>query len=262
MVCVAVPAVKSADVIDFAFILVDEFLHLCVAQFASFVIVEGRNAVTHEMPRTSVNKEAVGLGLLFEPSENFVFFDGQVVAVVHDVLVEVLLVMECPTGKDDGCDEYASEGAFGILFLAVHRSCKILDHVRDGECGHKCHGWQHHETVTLVDFNAEIAGNVLENDVRLNVVQEQETENLEVGEVALSGIVDGAEDEVDGSDYKEVVEVAEERIAEFSVVSNLHGHHFPVLGEVFEEVSMCRKLTALETKALEIADGEEDRDRK
>ena len=219
--------------------------------------MDGGNSVTDKMPWTTVNKEAVGLGLFLEPSENFVFFDGQVVAVVHDVFVEVLLVMECPAGKDNGGDECADHGALDILFLAVHRSGKVLDHVGDGEGCNKGHCREHHEAVALVDFDGEIARDVFENDVRLDVVQEQESENLEVGVVALSGVVDGAVGKVNCAYDEQVVEVAEERVYEVSVLVELQCHHVPVLGEVLEEVSVSFKFATLETEPLEVTDGEE-----
>lgn len=209
------------------------------------------------MPRTAINKELFGLGLLCEPSKDFVFFDGQVVAVIHDVVVEVLLVVERPACKcqcdNQGCNQNVPV-VWGFVFARSH---DVLDEVRDRECCHKRHRGEHHKTVALVDFDAEIAGNVFEDDVRLDVVQQQKGENFEIVEVFLSSIGNGSIDEINGADCEQVVEVAEERVEEFSVFPELHGHHFPVLGEVFKKVTVSLEFAALEAKSLEVADGEE-----
>ena len=213
------------------------------------------------MPRTAVNEEAFGLGLFLEPTENFVFFDGQVVAVVHDVVIEVFLVMECPTGEGQGDNQHDEECGLAVIGGAVAWSCKVLDKVGDRQCGHKSHRREHHQAITLVDFDGEVAGDVFQDHESLDVVQQQEGEYLEVEEVLLLGIYDRAIDEIDGADCKQVVEVAEERVHEGAVLVELHGHHFPVLGEVFKEMTVSFELSALETEPLEIADREECRDR-
>ena len=213
------------------------------------------------MPWTTVNKESVCLRLFLEPFENFVFFDGQVIAVVHDVIVKVFFVVERPACKGESDNQHGDNGIFAVLFRASCRGHKVLDHVRDGEGCDKGHRREHHEAVALVDFDAEVARNVFENHVRLEMVQKQECENLEVVEIFFPGIVDGAEDKVNSAEGEQVVKVAEERVFEFSVALERLGHHFPVLGKVFKEVPVRLELATLESESLEVADGEERRNR-
>ena len=220
--------------------------------------MNGRHAVTHEVPRTTVNKESVRLRLFLEPTENFVLFDGQVVAVVHDIIVEILLVMDCPAGEKQGGNEHADKGCLAVQ-LAAGRRCEVLDHVGDREGRHKSHGRQHHKAIALVDFDAEVARDVFENHIRLQVVEEQKCENLEVSKVPLSCAVNRAEGKIDAANGKEIVEVTQERIREIAILIELCGHHFPVLGEIFEEVSVGFKFASLEAKSLEVANCKECR---
>ena len=56
VVGLAVPAVKAADIIDFAVVLVNHFLQLGILHLAGFVVMDGRNAVTDEMPGPAIDK--------------------------------------------------------------------------------------------------------------------------------------------------------------------------------------------------------------
>ena len=145
--------------------------------------------------------------------------------------------------------------------LFVLGRCEVLNQVGHRECSDKCHRGEHHEAVTLVDFDAEVSRNIFENHVCLQVVQEQESKNLEVIEVFLSCIVNCTVGEVNCTDGEQVVEVTEERVRKFAVIAEFCGHHFPVLGEVFEKVTVGFEFATLETEPLEIADGEECRHR-
>ena len=138
------------------------------------------------MPGATVDKEAVLLGLFREPSENLVFLDGEVVAVVHDVLVEVFLVVECPGGKEGAGHEGYQQGCHCVLLgiLSAHRGDGLLDKVCYGEGSYKRHGREHHQAVTLVNLDAEIARDIFKDHVGLNMVQEQEGENFQI-EVVL-----------------------------------------------------------------------------
>ena len=138
------------------------------------------------MPGTTVDKEAVLLGLFREPSEYLVFLDSEVVPVVHDVLVEVGLVVECPGGKE-GCGHKGyQQGGHCVLLgiLSAHRGDGLLDKVRYGKCAYKCHGREHHQAITLINLDAEIARDIFKDHVGLNMVQEQEGENFQI-EVVL-----------------------------------------------------------------------------
>ena len=92
------------------------------------------------------------------------------VAVVHDVIVEVFLVMERPAGGNQCCDENSYDGALAVLFCFSDRGRKILNHVRDGKGCDKGHRRQHYKAIALVDFDAEISRNVFENDICLDVI--------------------------------------------------------------------------------------------
>ena len=167
VVGVAVPAVEPADVVDFAVVLVNVLLQFGIAHLARPVVVDGRDSVTHEVPGPAVDKQAVRFGLFLEPAENFVLLGGQVVAVVHDVLVEVFLVVERPCAEDDGDDDHARKCERLCLFLACG-CCEVLDGVRDGERCDKRHAGQHHQAVALVNLDAKVARDVLENHVGLH----------------------------------------------------------------------------------------------
>ena len=256
VVGLAVPAVEPADVVDFAVVLVNVLLQFGIAHLARPVVVDGRYSVTHEVPGPAVDKQAVRFGLFLEPAENFVLLGGQVVAVVHDVLVEVFLVVERPCAKDDGDDDHARKCERLCLFLACG-CCEVLDGVRDGERCDKRHAGQHHQAVALVNLDAEVARDVLENHVGLHVVEQKEHERPQVEPAALCGVVDGAEQQVDSADGEQVVEVGEERVLELAVFLEGAGHLDPVAFQVFEEVPVGFELAALESESLKVADGEQ-----
>ena len=129
------------------------------------------------------------------------------------------------------------------------------------ECTDKSHRRQHDQAVTLVNLDAEIARDVFENHVSLNMVQEQEGENFEVEVILLGGTPHGADEQVNDADGEQVIKVGEERVFEFAVLAKGLGHFGPVAGEVFKEMSVSLEFATLESKTLEVADGEECRNR-
>ena len=102
----------------------------------------------------------------------------------------------------------------------------------DRQGSDKSHGRQHDQAVTLVNLNAEIARDVFENHISLNVVQEQECENFEVEVFLFLGAPDGACYQVNGANGEQVVEIGEERVFKFAVLGQRLGHFGPVAGEV------------------------------
>ena len=93
------------------------------------------------------------------------------------------------------------------------------------------------------------------------MVQEQEGENFQIEVVLFRCAENGSCKQVNGACDKEVVEVGEEGVFEFAVLVERLGHFGPVTRKVFKEVSVSLEFSTLETESLEIADGEECRNR-
>ena len=59
-----------------------------------------------------------------------------------------------------------------------------------------------------------------------------------------------------GTNGEQVVEIGEERVFKFAVLGQRLGHFGPVAGEVFKEMPVGFEFATLESKTLEVADGE------
>ena len=195
VVGLAVPAVQTADVIDFAVVLVQQFLDLAVVHLADLVVVVGGYAVGDKVPGSSVDEQFVR-GLLFvQPFPDFLLLGGQVVPVVHNVTVEVRLVMESPARKEKRKEESQHQHRRG-LFFGLGVGTEIFNQVGYRQRRQKSHAGNHHQAVALVDFDTEVAGHVFQDHVGLDMVQGEEYENFQIELVALAEIHDGAVDQV------------------------------------------------------------------
>ena len=93
------------------------------------------------------------------------------------------------------------------------------------------------------------------------MVQKQECQDFEIGIILSFETDKGSSQQVEGACCEQVVEVGEEGVFKLSVLGEGLGHFFPVAGKVFEEMTVCFEFSALESKSLEVADGQKCGDR-